>query len=36
MTAALAPGGVLVEGTCDELGRLATWAADRRRRRRGR
>jgi hypothetical protein len=21
----LAPGGVLVEGTCDELGRLATW-----------
>jgi hypothetical protein len=27
MTAALAPGGWLVEGTCDELGRLATWAA---------
>lgn len=26
MTAALAPGGWLVEGTCDELGRLATWA----------
>ncbi|NUT32955.1 MAG: class I SAM-dependent methyltransferase [Hamadaea sp.] len=26
MTAALAPGGRLVEGTCDELGRLATWA----------
>ncbi|SCE90891.1 hypothetical protein GA0070607_3093 [Micromonospora coriariae] len=25
MTAALAPGGVLVEGTCDELGRLAGW-----------
>ncbi len=25
MTSALAPGGVLVEGTCDELGRLATW-----------
>jgi hypothetical protein len=25
MTAALAPGGVLVEGTCDELGRVATW-----------
>lgn len=25
MTAALAPGGVLVEGTCDEPGRLATW-----------
>jgi hypothetical protein len=25
MTAALAPGGVLVEGTCDELGRLASW-----------
>jgi hypothetical protein len=25
MTAALAPGGVLVEGTCDELGRLACW-----------
>jgi hypothetical protein len=27
MTAALAPGGVLVEGTCDELGRLAAWVA---------
>lgn len=26
MTAALAPGGRLVEGTCDEPGRLATWA----------
>lgn len=25
ITAALAPGGVLVEGTCDELGRLACW-----------
>jgi hypothetical protein len=25
MTAALAPGGVLLEGTCDELGRLASW-----------
>ncbi|MEU6074562.1 class I SAM-dependent methyltransferase [Micromonospora sp. NPDC047074] len=25
MTAALAPGGLLVEGTCDELGRLAGW-----------
>jgi hypothetical protein len=25
MTAALAPDGVLVEGTCDELGRLAGW-----------
>ena len=25
MTAALAPGGVLVEGTCDELGRLGGW-----------
>lgn len=25
MGAALAPGGVLVEGTCDELGRLASW-----------
>ncbi len=23
----LAPGGLLVEGTCDELGRLATWVA---------
>jgi hypothetical protein len=27
MTAALAPGGTLVEGTCDELGRVATWVA---------
>jgi SAM-dependent methyltransferase len=25
MTARLAPGGVLVEGTCDELGRVASW-----------
>jgi hypothetical protein len=25
MTAALAPGGVVVEGTCDETGRLACW-----------
>ncbi|MBM0274232.1 class I SAM-dependent methyltransferase [Micromonospora tarensis] len=25
MSAALAPGGALVEGTCDELGRLASW-----------
>jgi hypothetical protein len=25
MTAALAPDGVVVEGTCDELGRLASW-----------
>jgi hypothetical protein len=25
MGAALAPGGVIVEGTCDELGRLAAW-----------
>jgi hypothetical protein len=25
MRAGLAPGGVLVEGTCDETGRLATW-----------
>ncbi|ASW56902.1 SAM-dependent methyltransferase [Plantactinospora sp. KBS50] len=25
MTGALAPGGLLVEGTCDELGRLACW-----------
>ncbi|WP_234361666.1 class I SAM-dependent methyltransferase [Plantactinospora sp. BB1] len=25
MTGALQPGGVLVEGTCDELGRLAGW-----------
>jgi hypothetical protein len=27
MTSALAPGGWLIEGTCDELGRLACWAA---------
>ncbi|GAA4971959.1 hypothetical protein GCM10023205_42470 [Yinghuangia aomiensis] len=27
MCARLAPDGVLVEGTCDELGRLATWVA---------
>lgn len=25
ITAGLAPGGLLVEGTCDELGRLACW-----------
>jgi hypothetical protein len=25
MTSALAPDGMLVEGTCDELGRLASW-----------
>jgi len=25
MMSALAPGGVVIEGTCDELGRLATW-----------
>ncbi|MDG4804470.1 class I SAM-dependent methyltransferase [Micromonospora sp. WMMD980] len=25
MTARLAPGGLLVEGTCDELGRLGAW-----------
>jgi hypothetical protein len=25
MRAGLAPGGVLVEGTCDELGRVASW-----------
>ena len=25
VTSALAPGGVLVEGTCDELGRVASW-----------
>lgn len=25
MTAALAPGGMLLEGTCDELGRIASW-----------
>lgn len=27
MASRLAPGGLLVEGTCDELGRIATWAA---------
>ncbi|WP_251450740.1 class I SAM-dependent methyltransferase [Microbacterium sp. Marseille-Q6648] len=27
MSSRLAPGGLLVEGTCDELGRIATWAA---------
>ena len=27
MTARLAPGGLLVEGTCDELGRHAWWVA---------
>jgi SAM-dependent methyltransferase len=27
MAARLAPGGLLVEGTCDELGRIATWTA---------
>jgi hypothetical protein len=26
LTAGLAPGGAVVEGTCDEPGRLATWA----------
>jgi hypothetical protein len=26
MRAQLPPGGVIVDGTCDELGRLATWA----------
>ncbi|MCR2816508.1 class I SAM-dependent methyltransferase [Microbacterium jiangjiandongii] len=25
MTARLAPGGMLVEGTCDEIGRVCTW-----------
>jgi hypothetical protein len=25
LTARLAPGGIVVEGTCDELGRLASW-----------
>lgn len=25
MAARLAPGGILVEGTCDELGRIVTW-----------
>ncbi len=27
MCARLAPGGLLVEGTCDELGRISTWVA---------
>lgn len=27
MTSRLAPDGLLVEGTCDEIGRIATWAA---------
>jgi SAM-dependent methyltransferase len=27
MTARLAPDGLLVEGTCDELGRISTWVA---------
>ena len=27
MSARLAPGGLLVEGTCDELGRICTWVA---------
>ncbi len=27
MSAQLAAGGILVEGTCDELGRICTWAA---------
>jgi hypothetical protein len=27
MIAGLAPDGVIIEGTCDELGRLATWIA---------
>lgn len=27
MTGRLAPGGLLVEGTCDEIGRIATWVA---------
>jgi SAM-dependent methyltransferase len=27
MTSRLAPGGLLVEGTCDELGRICTWIA---------
>ncbi|GAA1165453.1 hypothetical protein GCM10009584_02900 [Ornithinimicrobium humiphilum] len=30
MVARLAPGGALVEGTCDEVGRLATWVDVRR------
>lgn len=27
LTSGLAPGGLLVDGTCDELGRLASWLA---------
>ena len=27
MAARLAPGGLVVEGTCDELGRIATWVS---------
>ena len=27
MASRLAPGGLLVEGTCDEIGRIATWVA---------
>jgi hypothetical protein len=27
MSSRLAPGGLLVEGTCDEIGRIATWVA---------
>jgi SAM-dependent methyltransferase len=27
MASGLAPGGLLVEGTCDEVGRIATWVA---------
>ena len=27
MASRLAPGGVLVEGTCDEIGRVCTWVA---------
>ncbi|WP_084502742.1 class I SAM-dependent methyltransferase [Microbacterium indicum] len=27
MTSRLAPGGVLVEGTCDEIGRVSAWVA---------
>ena len=27
MAAALAPGGLLIDGTCDEVGRLGTWLA---------
>ena len=25
VAARLAPGGVLIDGTCDEIGRLAAW-----------